>query len=242
MRDGANSKSSNLSTANHESSWEGLLARVAEHDVAALEELYDALAPRLMGLLARMLPVRREAEETLREVFLRLWREADRLVQIPGSVVVWLVLMARHAALERLRARRAATPQATQNPERAARAKPEEPPPRRPAAAARRPKKLISSEPETSRFPVVSPESWMPAPADIALVEARLELLLRAIDQMPKPQRRALELAVFDGYSEAEIAARVGEPLGKVNAGLRAAFTFLRHRQRAVLGTWTADI
>jgi hypothetical protein len=27
-----------------------------------------------------------------------------------------------------------------------------------------------------------------------------------------------------------------------VNAGLRAAFTFLRHRQHAVLGTWTADI
>jgi DNA-directed RNA polymerase specialized sigma24 family protein len=82
----------------------------------------------------------------------------------------------------------------------------------------------------------------MPRPEDIALVDARLGLLQRAFNQMPKPQRHALELAVFDAYTESEIAAKLGEPLGKVNAGLRAAFTFLRHRQQAVLGTWTADI
>ena len=74
------------------------------------------------------------------------------------------------------------------------------------------------------------------------MVDARLGLLQRAFNQMPKPQRSALELAVFEGFTEAEIAAQLGEPLGKVTAGLRAAFTFLRHRQNAVLGTWTADI
>jgi RNA polymerase sigma-70 factor (ECF subfamily) len=82
----------------------------------------------------------------------------------------------------------------------------------------------------------------MPRVEDIALVDARMGLLQRAFNQMPKPQRYALELAVFGGYTEAEIAAQLGEPLGKVNAGLRAAFSFLRHRQHAVLGTWTADI
>jgi RNA polymerase sigma-70 factor (ECF subfamily) len=82
----------------------------------------------------------------------------------------------------------------------------------------------------------------MPRAEDIALVDARMGLLQRAFNQMPKPQRHALELAVFGGYTESEIAEQLGEPLGKVNAGLRAAFTFLRHRQHAVLGTWTADI
>jgi DNA-directed RNA polymerase specialized sigma24 family protein len=82
----------------------------------------------------------------------------------------------------------------------------------------------------------------MPRAEDIALVDARMGLLQRAFNQMPKPQRYALELAVFGGYTEAEIAGQLDEPLGKVNAGLRAAFSFLRHRQHAVLGTWTADI
>jgi DNA-directed RNA polymerase specialized sigma24 family protein len=82
----------------------------------------------------------------------------------------------------------------------------------------------------------------MPRPEDIALVDARLGLLQRVFNQMPKPQRRALELVLFDAFTEFEIAAQLGEPLGRVNAGLRAAFTFLRHRQHAVLGTWTADI
>jgi DNA-directed RNA polymerase specialized sigma24 family protein len=91
-------------------------------------------------------------------------------------------------------------------------------------------------------FLATSPQLWMPRPEDIALVNARLGLLQRAFNQMPKPQRRALELVVFEAYTEFEIAAQLSEPLGRVNAGLRAAFTFLRHRQHAVLGTWTADI
>jgi RNA polymerase sigma-70 factor (ECF subfamily) len=82
----------------------------------------------------------------------------------------------------------------------------------------------------------------MPRPEHIALVDARLSLLQRVFNQMPKPQRRVLDLTVFGGYTESEIAEQLGEPLGKVKAGLRAAFTFMRHRQHAVLGTWTADI
>ncbi len=84
--------------------------------------------------------------------------------------------------------------------------------------------------------------SWLPQPARIALLDGRLELLRKVVDQLPPSQRGVLELAVFGGYTESEIAQKVGEPLGRVKSGLRASMRFLRHRLEAVLGTWAANI
>lgn len=84
--------------------------------------------------------------------------------------------------------------------------------------------------------------SWLPRPEEIALLDQRRELLKKVVNQLPKPQRDMLELAVFEGYTEAEIAAKLGEPLGRAQAALRAGMRFLRHRLRAVLGTWAANI
>jgi len=90
--------------------------------------------------------------------------------------------------------------------------------------------------------PFLKSLSWLPCPEEIALLEERRELLRKVVNQLPKPQRGALELAVIEGYTEAEIAERLGEPLGKVESALRAGMRFLKHRLRAVLGTWTANI
>jgi RNA polymerase sigma factor (sigma-70 family) len=243
MPDNTRSRCPNASAAKPEPSWEGLLARLAERDVAALETLYDVFAPQLFGLLMRILPARRPAEAALQEVFLRLWKEAARLAQGGGSVAVWLVLTARQAALERLRVLPAAPP-AEEGGAHPPLAKREKPARQRVGASSRTPPPLPAFRvpSATLRFLEAFPELWMPRPQEVALAHVRLDLLHRAYDQMPKPQRRALEMALFHGYTEAEIAARLGEPQGKVSAGLRAAFTFLRHRQQAVLGTWTADI
>jgi RNA polymerase sigma-70 factor (ECF subfamily) len=225
---------------------EELLGRVANRDVEALERLYDELAPKLMGLLLRILSARPDAERALQEVFLRLWKEAPGIVQTKGSVAAWLVLVARHAAFQRLRAQRTVTARLLESPLGQGRTKQEKPAskPAHSAGRAHKPRERRStkSDLENVLFLSASPQFWMPQPEDIALVDARLGLLQRAFNQMPKPQRHALELAVFEGYTESEIAAQLGEPLGKVSAGLRAALTFLRHRQHAVLGTWTADI
>ena len=84
--------------------------------------------------------------------------------------------------------------------------------------------------------------SRLPRPEEIARLEERRELLKKVVNQLPQPQRYALELAVFEGYTEAEIAEKLGEPLGRVQAALRAGMRFLRHRLRAVMGTWAANI
>src|ERR1019366_681629 len=85
---------------------EDLLARVAERDVAALSELYDRYAPRVCGLIAQIIPSGDAADEILQKVFLRLWTESASLSPDGGSVAAWLVVTARAAAVERLRALR----------------------------------------------------------------------------------------------------------------------------------------
>ena len=95
---------------NQELSAEELLARVARHDVDALSELYDRYAPRVYGLMAHILPSRDTAEGILQEVFVRLWSESPSLRQEGRSVVAWLVITAREAAVDRLRALRMSAP------------------------------------------------------------------------------------------------------------------------------------
>lgn len=86
------------------------------------------------------------------------------------------------------------------------------------------------------------PLAWLPQPEDVSALDRRRELLKKAMKQLPPSQRRLLDLAVFEGYTETELAAKLGQPLGQVKSELRAAMRFLRHRLRAVLGTWSAKI
>jgi len=84
--------------------------------------------------------------------------------------------------------------------------------------------------------------TWLPPPAVVLQLEERLALLKKIVNQLPKSQRQALEMAYLEGCPAAEIATRLGMPLAKGTTELRAAMSFLRHRLRAVLGIWPANI
>jgi len=229
---------------------EDLLNRVARHDVAAFGEIYDRYAPRVYGLIAHILPSRQAAEEVLQEVFLRLWSEGQSLSQEGGSVVAWLVVSARAAAVDRLRQLLPDAPSASPQFHEARIEKRTGGSPRKAkgttaAKSAERNSEGLKPQPAgaASTPPKRAfPPAWLPLPREIALIDDRLALLHKAINQLPDPQRQALDLAVYGGRSESEIATEMGEPLGKAQRSLRAAVTFVKHRRRAVCGTWAANI
>jgi RNA polymerase sigma factor (sigma-70 family) len=49
-----------------------------------------------------------------------------------------------------------------------------------------------------------------------------------ALASLPDPQREVIELSYFEGYSQSELARRLGEPLGTIKSRTHTALTRLR--------------
>jgi RNA polymerase sigma-70 factor, ECF subfamily len=82
-----------------------LLRRIAEGDTDAVMELYDRHAGLLYGLLLHMLGDESEAEHVLQDLFIQVREQVDSYQRYLGTVAAWLIGLARHRAVERLRAR-----------------------------------------------------------------------------------------------------------------------------------------
>ena len=79
------------------------------------------------------------------------------------------------------------------------------------------------------------PLAGLPAADDVeeATASREWETVCRgAIAELPEEQRRALELAFFEGLTHPEIAARTATPLGTVKTRIRLGLMKLRERVR----------
>ncbi|MEL7198870.1 MAG: sigma-70 family RNA polymerase sigma factor [Pseudomonadota bacterium] len=79
------------------------MARLADGDSAALEEIYQATRVKLFGICLRILGDRKEAEDALQDVYVNLWQRADRYDPERASPISWLATFARNRAIDRLR-------------------------------------------------------------------------------------------------------------------------------------------
>lgn len=79
------------------------MARITRGDEGAFWEIYRRHSAAVLGLLVRMLRDRAAAEDLLQEVFLKLWERRAALDPGAGSALPWLLVVARHRALDRLR-------------------------------------------------------------------------------------------------------------------------------------------
>lgn len=80
-----------------------LVARVARGDEQAFLTLYDRYAARVHALTLRILGEDMLAEEATQDTFLKLWSRARLYINERGSLLLWLLTIARRTALDRLR-------------------------------------------------------------------------------------------------------------------------------------------
>jgi RNA polymerase sigma-70 factor (ECF subfamily) len=87
---------------------EQLLRRAATGDETPFAELYDAVSPRLFGLVRRVVRDPAQSEEVTQEVFLEIWRHSARFDPSKGAAMSWMLTIAHRKAVDRVRSAEAA--------------------------------------------------------------------------------------------------------------------------------------
>ncbi|MCH2135083.1 MAG: sigma-70 family RNA polymerase sigma factor [Phycisphaerales bacterium] len=93
-----------------------LMSQVAAGDQGAVEALYDRFGGLVFRIARQLLPTSAEAEDAVQEVFLRLWKTADRFDPERAKLVTWVILLSRRHVIDRLR-RKSSRPKTVVAPE-----------------------------------------------------------------------------------------------------------------------------
>jgi len=90
-----------------------LMQRVAAGEESAIAALYDRFGGLVYRAARQLLPTDAEAEDAVQEVFLRLWKTADRFDPNRAKLVTWVMLLTRRHVIDRIR-RTAVRPKTTE--------------------------------------------------------------------------------------------------------------------------------
>jgi len=195
-----------------------LVARIASGEESAFVIAYDRHAGFLFASVARFLGDREAAAEVVQDAFVTLWRRARQFDARSGSLLTWLLAIARHRAIDRLRAEG-----------------------RRPTRDAIR-LEAFTSEGGSSGSPAhpdVPRELIADAATDPATVAARRwtqSVVRTGIAELPEHERQVILLGYAEDLSQAQIAARLEWPLGTVKSRTRRAMAQLRARIGPITG------
>ncbi|QBP39971.1 RNA polymerase sigma factor [Paenisporosarcina antarctica] len=80
-----------------------LYLRMRSNDQAALEEIYDRYERLVYSFAYRMTQNTQMAEDTVQEVFIKLWKEHAPYTEDKGKFSSWLLTMTRNTSLDALR-------------------------------------------------------------------------------------------------------------------------------------------
>jgi RNA polymerase sigma factor (sigma-70 family) len=81
-----------------------LVLRIVHQDESALGDLYRRLSSRVFRQASRLVRDIGTAEEVVEDVFWQVWRQAPRFEAGRGTVIAWVMQIARSRALDALRA------------------------------------------------------------------------------------------------------------------------------------------
>jgi len=195
-----------------------LVREIATGSQAALATLYDRHAGAIYAVVGRLTSDRGMAEEVVQETFLTLWNRAELFDPATGSLAAWLNTIGRNRAIDRLR------------------------------ALGRRPGSIplsaisVGDEGDSALDRIAAAGALIGGGGHPVGPEAALEAtelhdeVGRALEALPEPERRVLELAYRDELTQVEIAEQLGWPLGTVKTRTRRALLRLRGDLAGSLG------
>ena len=176
-----------------------LLARAGTGDRAAFATLYERTSSHLFAVVLRICRDRGQAEDILQEVYVNVWRAAGGFDAAQSQPLTWLTSVARNRAIDSLR--RAQTQpqlQTATNPD----------------------------DEESDVYDDMADEA--PGPLELLSRASDARALSHCMQDLNAPQRQSLALAFYDGLSHAEVAEKMGQPLGTVKSWVRRALLSLK--------------
>ncbi|TMH11507.1 MAG: sigma-70 family RNA polymerase sigma factor [Betaproteobacteria bacterium] len=176
-----------------------LLARAGTGDRAAFATLYERTSSHLFAVVLRICRDRGQAEDILQEVYVNVWRAAGGFDAAQSQPLTWLTSIARNRAIDSLR--RAQTQpqlQTATNPD----------------------------DEDSDVYDDMADEA--PGPLELLSRASDARALSHCMQDLNAPQRQSLALAFYDGLSHAEVAEKMGQPLGTVKSWVRRALLSLK--------------
>ena len=181
---------------------EELMALITGGDQRALGMLYDRYQPLLAKIIGEILPGEADAEETLQDVFMEIWKRADRFDASRGKPLGWIICMARRRAIDRYRKVRRQLDHVE-------------------------PLEGLSGDVQNRVMRETGDGSRgtdQPASHDLRAV------LLGLLQSLPDGQRDAIYLTYFREMSQREVAAHTGIPLGTIKTRIDLAMRKILQR------------
>ena len=176
-----------------------LLARAGTGDRAAFATLYERTSSHLFAVVLRICRDRGQAEDILQEMYVNVWRAAGGFDAAQSQPLTWLTSIARNRAIDSLR--RAQTQpqlQTATNPD----------------------------DEDSDVYDDMADEA--PGPLELLSRASDARALSHCMQGLNAPQRQSLALAFYDGLSHAEVAEKMGQPLGTVKSWVRRALLSLK--------------
>lgn len=177
-----------------------LLARAGLGDRAAFATLYQRSSAHLFAVILRINRDRAQAEDILQEVFVNVWRAAANFDAAQSQPLTWLTSIARNRAIDSLR--RAQTQPQWQAGTTA------------------------TDDEDSDVYDDMADEA--PGPLELLSRAGEARQLQHCLGELGAPQRQSLALAYFDGLSHAEVAEKMGQPLGTVKSWVRRSLLSLK--------------
>lgn len=178
---------------------------------SALAALYDRHAASVFASAYRLTSDRGTAEEVVQETFLVVWNRADSFEPTSGSFAAWIHAIARNRSIDRLRAAR-------RRPDLVAM-----------GALAGSDEDALGALDRMAGDGDAIGGAGRPVSPEDAAISNDLQALIRAtLDDMSEVERTVILLAYQEELSQAEIADRLGWPLGTVKTRTRRALLRLR--------------